>query len=458
MLDRIQFGKHDLTRIRGQLVLHTSTIGLFLLGLDTKSLGRIEQRLDEMVDEMRNGSRESTTIIIFGDNNGTRDVDWRRLGAELQRGGMKSEDIVMHRHGIRAYVQEQVEKYQIPIRDESRSVKKLEREREQHQKPSVITDDSSGAKNRSASQPNRPPLVNPDPPPSRPLPHIPANNSTSRYSSNTPAAFINTRPPPTLPGEVRRQGPDNGTFATETDVQEYDSRGQLRKRTITRQSSSSSLRSSLPSTHTSPAFEPTVIQALADLKSEQELLNFSLDETKRRLSGTTQGGASSSRASAGSLSSKSFMADADAELEGWKRRAKLYKGLWTKQKKQTQAAKAQEANIRQTVQQVTREREYYKRQLEVLKAARLSLPQSAEGSNSSPPNATAQGAKETTLLGDLDREECPTEQSPGFIPDHVDWHSNLPGGARKKGRDPLPVESRVWEWFDMSPEKWNHLL
>ena len=458
MLDRIRFGKNDLTRIRGQLVLHTSTIGLFLLGLDTKSLSRIEQRLDEMVVEMRKGNREPTTIIIFGDKNGTRDVDWRRLGAELQRRGMESEDIVTHKHGIRAYVQEQVEKYQVPIRDASGSIKVPEEEQERDQKPSAIRYGSRGVQNRRASHPNHPPPIIPYPPPSRSLPQIPANNLTSPYPSNTLATSINLPPPPIPTTEVQHQPPENGTFKTETDVQEFDSRGQLRKRTITRQSSSSSLQSSLPSTHTSPAFEPTVIQALADLKSEQELLNFSLDETKRRMSGTTQGGAPSSRASAASLSSKSFMTDADAELEGWKRRAKLYRDLWAKQKKQTQAAKAQEANIRQTVQQVTREREYYKRQLEVLEAARLSLPRSAEDSSSSCHSAMVQDTIGTTLLADVDCGGCSAEQSPGLMPDLVDWYSSLPGEAPMKGYDALPAESRVWEWFDMSPEKWNHLL
>ena len=456
-LDRLRFGKHDLTRIRGQLVLHTSTIGLFLLGLDTESLGRIEQRLDEMVVEMRKGKREPTTIIILGEKNGTRDVDWRGLGAELQRAGMKSEDIVAHQHGIRAYVQEQVEKYQLPNCDTSRSDRVLEQEQRGDHMPSAITEDPRGAKNRGTSQLIRPPSLNPYPPPNRPLPQIPESNpSTNHNSSDTTATVINIPPHPTPSTEVWHQRPDNGNCRTETDVQEYDERGQLRKRTITRQSSSSSLRSSLPSAHTSPAFEPAVIQALADLKSEQELINFSLDETKRRLSGTTQGGVSS-RASAASLSSKSIMTDADAELEGWKRRAKLYRDLWAKQKKQTQAAKAQEANIRQTVQQVTREREYYKRQLEALEAARLSRPQSTDGSRG-PPFAAAQATEYTTRLGDVDRESYPAEQSPVFIAETVGWHSSLHSGSQKKGHDPLPVEARVWEWFDMSPEKWNHLL
>lgn len=51
--DRVKFGDEGIQVIRNKLVLHTSTLTLFLTSLGTGSLGRIEKKLDDIAAEIR---------------------------------------------------------------------------------------------------------------------------------------------------------------------------------------------------------------------------------------------------------------------------------------------------------------------------------------------------------------------------------------------------------------------
>ena len=286
VIDRLRFGSKDIARIRGQLVLYTSTIGLFLVGLDTGSLGRIEQRLDEIIAEMRSGKQEPTATVIFGDNNEARDINWRRLASKLQRKGMSSEDIEAHKNGIHAYVQEQVEKYRLPIRDIPESSPLPSAEPTEN---ATTTSSSEGpskhGKNTSPSEGKSvysPMSTNVDPRPERPLPAL------SRSSIPSPATGVLSDPtfrvPPPLPSPYQETyfKPHSDIFETTTDVQEFNDLGHLRNRTITRHSSNGSMRSTLPSTHTSPSSRPISVHTLDDLSAENELTDFSLGSTPKR--------------------------------------------------------------------------------------------------------------------------------------------------------------------------------
>lgn len=89
---------------------------MFLQTLGTDSLGRIEKKLDELIQEVRNGQRETTTLMTFGERDEPEDVHWSGLETALKKDGISRTDLDTHKNGIRAYLQEQVEKFQLPIR------------------------------------------------------------------------------------------------------------------------------------------------------------------------------------------------------------------------------------------------------------------------------------------------------------------------------------------------------
>ena len=100
--DRLRFSKSTVESSRKRLVSHTSSLSLFLTSLGTGSLGRIEQRLDQLARDIRAGKRAST-IYVFGEQNEVDRVIWRELQEELCSGTITVEDLEAHRNGIQAY-------------------------------------------------------------------------------------------------------------------------------------------------------------------------------------------------------------------------------------------------------------------------------------------------------------------------------------------------------------------
>lgn len=90
--------------------MHTNSISLFLAGCGTKSLVRIEDRLDQLAHEIQSGSRESTIFILDGSDI-PADVHWELLGHELHCKGITKEEVDHHKNGIQAYAQELAERY-----------------------------------------------------------------------------------------------------------------------------------------------------------------------------------------------------------------------------------------------------------------------------------------------------------------------------------------------------------
>ena len=473
-LDRLRFGSKDLARIRGQLALNTNTIELFLVGLGTSSLGRIEERLDELVAEMRSGKRESTNIIIFGDNNEARDVHWLRLAAELRHGGMSSEDINAHQNGIRAYLQEQAEKYQLSIRSPPDKLLLPELERKSNPKIHTVKDDASFRLfaqngNPDPSQLDRPPLsVNPHPPPDRPLPAIPSSNLRTLNQRPSPTSTPDVPPLPSSPVETWCGRAGNGPFETTTDVQEYDEQGQLRKRTITRHSSNSSLRSSLPSTRTSQTFGSAALQALADLKAEQEFMARSLESSQQPLR-KAHHRATSSYGSGASLNPKSPTVNADAELECWKRRARLLKDTCAKQKEQIQAYRDLEANLRQSILETLRERDRYKQRLEEFETAQSPNQPCSHCKNdidarSAKPTETHLNSPLNAVIQPFSQHMVPSTGKGNKMRSTQNSDIPLPTTLlREKVQNvseqsvTLSVESRKTDWFNMSARDWVEL-
>lgn len=96
--DRIKFGTEGVQDIREKLTFHTSAIQLFLTTLGTGSLGRIEKKLEMIIEEIRSGRREPSILTTSGDDDAEAEVQWDVLKSELVEDGFTKQDIESHKH------------------------------------------------------------------------------------------------------------------------------------------------------------------------------------------------------------------------------------------------------------------------------------------------------------------------------------------------------------------------
>jgi Hsp70 protein len=108
--DRIKFGDEGIKVIRNQLVLHTSTLTLFLTSLGTGSLGRIEKKLDDIAAEIRAGHHEPTIMTAVADDTVSSESEaWRLLSTELAE-NFSREEIEAYRDEIKDYIRQLMNK------------------------------------------------------------------------------------------------------------------------------------------------------------------------------------------------------------------------------------------------------------------------------------------------------------------------------------------------------------
>jgi hypothetical protein len=107
--DRLMWGKENLAEIREKLMMHTSTLTLFLTTLGTRSLGRIEKKLDEILEEVRAGKRDGTILTISDDDEEESENQWRMLKSELVEDGLSKFEIEGHKHWIKGRLLELIE-------------------------------------------------------------------------------------------------------------------------------------------------------------------------------------------------------------------------------------------------------------------------------------------------------------------------------------------------------------
>ena len=109
--DRIRFGAEGLQAIREKLTFHTSSINLFLTTLSNGSLGRIEKKLDEIMDEIRGGRREPTILAAANDDNEEdSEISWNILKIELLDEGFTRQELEGHKLNLMAHLRELIEK------------------------------------------------------------------------------------------------------------------------------------------------------------------------------------------------------------------------------------------------------------------------------------------------------------------------------------------------------------
>jgi hypothetical protein len=108
--DRVKFGDEGIQVIRNQLVLHTSTLTLFLTSLGTGSLGRIEKKLDDIAAEIRAGHHEPSVMTAVADETVSSESEaWRLLSTELAE-NFSREEIEAYRDEIKYYIRQLMSK------------------------------------------------------------------------------------------------------------------------------------------------------------------------------------------------------------------------------------------------------------------------------------------------------------------------------------------------------------
>jgi hypothetical protein len=101
--DRLRFGLKGLNTIRQKLTYHTAQMELFLSSLTVGALGRIENILEDLVLEVRNGRRPPTILSI--DQVGEKGaMSWNQLQSDLSENGIALKDIDRHRDDIFEYM------------------------------------------------------------------------------------------------------------------------------------------------------------------------------------------------------------------------------------------------------------------------------------------------------------------------------------------------------------------
>jgi hypothetical protein len=107
--DIVRFSTESLEDIRSKVILHTNALNLFLGGLSTASLGRIESKLDEIVKELRSGKRDVSTIAVSDDEDDPiARRQWRALREELIEDEFQKDDVDDHKAWIRAQMRKRI--------------------------------------------------------------------------------------------------------------------------------------------------------------------------------------------------------------------------------------------------------------------------------------------------------------------------------------------------------------
>jgi hypothetical protein len=107
--DRVRFGTENLQEIRDKLMVHTSSLTLFLTTLGTGSLGRIEKKLDELIADVRAGRRADTVLSMADNEEDEAEEQWNLWKGELIEEGLSKTELEEHKHWILAKLLERME-------------------------------------------------------------------------------------------------------------------------------------------------------------------------------------------------------------------------------------------------------------------------------------------------------------------------------------------------------------
>jgi hypothetical protein len=107
--DRLRWGTENLAEIREKIMSHTSSLNLFLTTLGTGSLGRIEKKLDQLIEDVRVGRREQTVLTMADNDEDEAEIQWNLWKNELVDDGFTKVELEGHKHWIKARLIELIE-------------------------------------------------------------------------------------------------------------------------------------------------------------------------------------------------------------------------------------------------------------------------------------------------------------------------------------------------------------
>jgi hypothetical protein len=106
--DVLRFGAENLSEIREKLMTHTSSLALFLTTLGTGSLGRVERKLDELIVDVRAGSREKSVFSVVDEEES--ETQWQELKGEFVEEGFTKVELEGQKHFIVVRLKHLIEK------------------------------------------------------------------------------------------------------------------------------------------------------------------------------------------------------------------------------------------------------------------------------------------------------------------------------------------------------------
>jgi hypothetical protein len=96
--DVLRFASEDLPTLRSSIMVHTNAITLFLSVVGSGRLGRIESKLDSVVQEIESGGGDRFALTVAnGSYPKALDFQWSLLKLELADDGFEAVDIESHR-------------------------------------------------------------------------------------------------------------------------------------------------------------------------------------------------------------------------------------------------------------------------------------------------------------------------------------------------------------------------
>jgi hypothetical protein len=88
---------------------HTSSLTLFLTTLRTGFLGRIEKKLDQLIDDIKAGRREDTVLSMAKNDEDEVEAQWNMWKSELADEGFTKVELEGYKRWIKAKLLELIE-------------------------------------------------------------------------------------------------------------------------------------------------------------------------------------------------------------------------------------------------------------------------------------------------------------------------------------------------------------
>jgi len=88
---------------------HTASLTLFLTTLGTGSLGRIEKKLDELIEDVRAGRKEKSVLTMVDEDEEDSESMWNEWKGELVEEGFTKVELEGHKHWIIAKLRELID-------------------------------------------------------------------------------------------------------------------------------------------------------------------------------------------------------------------------------------------------------------------------------------------------------------------------------------------------------------